>query len=133
MGLGGLHKWRRVASAFALAGIVLFTWLVPGHLVSQATAFARDAAPGAAHEMPCHEDMAMPAVTPDPNNPEPDAPQSKCPFCKGYAAFMNVLLGEPDTGAIDAERVTIAQLAMDDGAIEHIAKQTKNRGPPRLL
>jgi hypothetical protein len=34
---------------------------------------------------------------------------------------------------IDAERVRIAVASVDDDAIEHIAKHTNSRGPPRLL
>jgi hypothetical protein len=129
--LTDFHRARGFAAAFALLGVVLFTALVPGHLVSQATAFALDAESGSAAEMPCHEGMAMPATTPKPDRS--DTPQEKCPFCKGYAAFMSVLAIAPDAGVIAAERVRIASRMISEGAVEHIAKQTNNRGPPSIL
>jgi len=112
----------------ALLGVLLLTALVPGHVVSQATALTFGGDAESAAEMPCHDDTAMPDATGDPN--APDTPQKKCPFCKGYASFMNALAGSANAGTIDNERVRIASWTMEDGAVEHIAKRTKNRGPP---
>jgi hypothetical protein len=43
---------------------------------------------------------------------------------------MNALAGSANAGTIDNERVRIASWTMEDSAVEHIAKRTKNRGPP---
>ena len=131
MGLGDRHKTSLVGSILALASILLFTALVPGHLVSRATALLGTPDFGPVAEMACHNSSAMPVTLPDPDGS--GAPQEKCPFCKGYAAFMSALVGAPDACMIDAERVRIAVASVDDDAIEHIAKHTNNRGPPRLL
>jgi len=131
MVLGDFHRARGFASALALAGILLFTALVPGHVVSQATAFAgdRDSLPIA--EMSCHSGNAMPVDQPDPGGSS--TPQEECPFCEGYAAFMSVLAGAPDTCVIDAERLHVAVAEIDDGVAVQVAKHINNRGPPRLL
>lgn len=153
MGLGDLHRTNRLARAFtrnwafslaralALTGMVLFTALVPGHLVSQAAAFAghelighglvgKDV-PGPVVAMPCHDQTAMPGAAPDPDNPE--TPQEECPFCKGYATFMSALAGAPDAGILDADRAHAEPLAAGTDTIEQIATLTNNRGPPRFL
>lgn len=112
----------------ALLGVLLFTALVPGHVVSQAMALAFSGDAESAAEMPCHNDTAMPAATDDPN--APDTPQKKCPFCKGYASFMNALDGSAHAGTIDNERVRIVSWMMEGDAAGRIAKRIKNRGPP---
>ncbi|ODR98030.1 hypothetical protein AUC68_11030 [Methyloceanibacter methanicus] len=114
----------------ALLGVLLFTALVPGHVVSQATAFAFGD-DGLTFEMSCHRGAAMQDAGHRPDTP--DTPQKKCPFCKGYAAFMVALAAAPVTAMIDAERVRIATWAMNEGAVRQVAKHTKSRGPPTLL
>ena len=86
--------------------IVLFTALIPGHLVSQATALFGTPDFGPVAEMACHNSTALPAPLPDSDNSS--TPQEKSPFCKGYAAFLSALAGAPATGVIDAERIRIA-------------------------
>jgi hypothetical protein len=70
-----------VAWDWGISTKLLFTALVPGHVVSQATALAFGGDAESAAEMPCHDDMAIPDATGDPN--APDTPEKKCPFCKG--------------------------------------------------
>ena len=131
MGLRDRHKNRLVGSTLAFVSILLFTALIPGHLVSQATALLGTPDFGPVAEMACHNTAALPAPLPDPDNSS--TPLEKCPFCKGYAAFMSALVGAPDTGMIDAKHIHIAVASVDDDAVEHIAKHTKSRGPPRSL
>ncbi len=131
MGLGDRHKNRLVGSTLAFVSILLFTALVPGHLVSQATALLGTPDFGPVAEMACHNSTALHAPLPDPDNSS--TPQEKCPFCKGYAAFISALAGAPAASVIDAERIRIAFASIDDDVVEHIAKHTKNRDPPRSL
>ncbi len=131
MGLGDHHKTSLLGTILALASILLFTALVPGHFVSQATALVGGLDTGPIAEMSCHNKMATPAPAPDPDGS--GTPEEKCPFCKGYAAFMSFLADAPDAGVIDAERIRIAIASIDDDTVEHIAKHTKDRGPPRSL
>ena len=131
MELGDFHRLRGFASALALVGMLLFTALVPGHVVSQATAFVGDPDSIPFAEMSCHSGIALPVKQPDPDGS--GKPQEQCPFCEGYAAFMSVLAGAPDTGMIDADRIHIAVTKIDDGVVAQIAKHTNSRGPPHLL
>ena len=70
MGLGNLDTIRGLAGALALLGILLFTALVPGHIVSQATALAFGGDAESAAEMPCHDETAMPDATDEPKAPD---------------------------------------------------------------
>ncbi len=132
MGLGDFHRHRSLAGAFALVGVFLFTALIPGHVVSQATALALAGEPGAvALDMPCH---SGPAGSHDPAAPsEPSTPQKKCPFCKGYAAFMTALAGACDAGVLDAERATPRFAVADLGHVGGAPGRPHNRGPPLEL
>lgn len=138
---------RRFASKLALLGVLLYTAMVPGHVVSQATAFTGDHDSQPSVSMSCHEGMAaMPsASTPDAHHAHDaqasdtqesggsDAPKSHCPFCDGYAAFMVTLTAATADCAIDAERRHVVQWAAAERAHQQIARRTQNRGPPVLL
>lgn len=136
MGLGDFHRHRQLASAFALVGVLLYTALIPGHVVSQATARVLAGADGQAgialaFEPICHSGVAR---SPDPSKPSgPSTPQKKCPFCTGYAAFVTAIVGDCDAGAIDAELVSPSLVVFDDGLVESEAKRPHNRGPPLKL
>lgn len=129
MELGDFHRYRRLASAFALLGVLLYTALVPGHVISQATAFLLADEFGTALEMSCHEGMEVGSSAPG----EPSVPQKKCPFCKGYAPFMTALAGMSDAGTIDAERTTLQFVVADDQAVQRMSRHPHNRGPPLEL
>ena len=131
MGLGDFHRHRRFAAAFAFLGVLLYTALVPGHVLSQATAFSVADDLDAALEVRCHNGVSD---THTPANPgEPTAPQKKCPFCTGYAAFMTSLAGACDTGTLEAERTTALFAVHHDEAVQRIALRPQNRGPPLEL
>jgi hypothetical protein len=137
MELGDFHRHRRLASAFALVGVLLYSALIPGHVVSQATARALGSANGAlagaefAFEPICHGGIAR---TQDPSTrSEPSAPQKKCPFCKGYASFMTAIAGGCDAGVLDAERASPAVALFSDGLKESALRRPHNRGPPLEL
>jgi hypothetical protein len=57
MGLGDFHRYRHFVSALALVGVLLYTALIPGHGISQATAFLLADELDAALELSCHEGM----------------------------------------------------------------------------
>ena len=137
MGLGDFHRQRRFAAAFAFVGVLLYTALVPGHVLSQATAFsvtddllvADDL--GAALEMRCHNGVTK---THAPSTPDdPTAPQKKCPFCMGYAAFMTSLAGACDAGTLEAERTTALFSVFHEEALQRVGLEPQNRGPPLEL
>jgi len=128
MGLGDFHKQRRSASVIALAGVLLYTALVPGHVISQATALVAAGELEVVLEMSCHSGVAE---TRDPSAPsEPSVPEKKCPFCKGYAAFMTALAGACAAGILDAERASPNFASLDEGVAEQSVRRPHNRGPP---
>jgi hypothetical protein len=132
MGLGGFHRHRRLASALALVGVLLYTALIPGHVVSQATAWAlagTQAGSELAFEPICHS-----GGTQDPSGPgKPSTPQKKCPFCTGYASFVTADAAIFSAVIPDAERVSPSLVVFDEGLVESEAKRPNNRGPPLEL
>jgi hypothetical protein len=136
MGLGDFHRHRQLASAFALVGILIYSALIPGHVVSQATMHALAGADGqagvpAAFEPICHRGIAR---SQDPSKPgEPSAPHKKCPFCSGYASFVTADAATSSGVVLDAERVSPSLVVFDEGLVEREAKRPNNRGPPLEL
>lgn len=137
MGLGDFHKHRRLASAFALVGVLLYTALIPGHVLSEATAAILAGGDGAdvlldaAFKPICHSDVAG---SRDPSKPNaPADPHKKCPFCSGYASFVTAIVGDCDASAIDAEVFVPKPAVFDAQFAESDLKQPNNRGPPLEL
>ena len=129
MGLGDFHRHsRRLAGALALVGVLLYTALVPGHVVSQAAALAHGGEPGLSAEIMCHAGIGVPH---DPS--APDKPSKQCPFCKGYASFMTSLAGIGDADVLNAERALPSLIVYDEGRAEYAALRPQNRGPPITL
>lgn len=128
MGLGDFHRHRRLASAFAFVGVLLYAALIPGHMVSQATATIGIPA---AFDIDCHSGVE-PAQKPGAPS-EPYSPYKNCPFCTGYAAFMTALAGECDTAVLDAERIYPVFAAFNDGLAKRSILRPHNRGPPLEL
>jgi hypothetical protein len=130
MGSGALHRYRRLAALVALAGVALYTALVPGHVVSQATAALKDAGTyiqvSAAPD--CHADLGQ------ANDPgAPTAPKKKCPFCMGSAAFQVALVAAPDAGILNAALYQPVAIAADRGVVHAVLRVPQNRGPPLAL
>jgi hypothetical protein len=122
---------RRFASASAFCGIVLYSALIPGHIVSQAT-FGAARAGGAVEvasiaPVVCHSDL--PGRTPSPGSPA--APQKRCPFCAGYAAFAVASLALPGA-LIVAEKAAPAHVTLETPAVRGAQLVPHNRGPPHL-
>jgi hypothetical protein len=113
----------------ALAGVALYTALVPGHIVSQATAVASamsakvSGRAAAGHD--CHGDMASGAA---PNTPA--APKKKYPFCMGYAAFLTALVSGANVGILDAERASPVVFDANAELVYAILRLPQNRGAP---
>lgn len=128
MGTGALHRYRRLAALVALAGVALYTALVPGHVVSQSTAAITDAGTfiQASATPDCHGELANDPAAPD----GPTAPKKKCPFCKGSAAFQVALMAAPDAGILDAALYQPVAIAADRSVAHTVLRLPQNRGPP---
>lgn len=124
--MGGFRtgNWRRVAGAFGLLGVLVYSSLIPGHLVSQTLTVLVQAELGVVVPI-CHRGGAgSPAgkTTKD----------QSCPFCHGYASFMAAvpsiavaLLVPPRV----AERVAPVQ---DNFRVRRATLTPQSRGPPQL-
>lgn len=126
-------RFGRLPAILALAGVVIYTALVPGHVVSKASTFVGDASVSepaqAAHD--CHGDVAHTDGATLPA--KPSAPKNKCPFCTGYAAFLTALVTSAEAGILDAEYATPSGEHIET-AINLVAlKRPRNRGPPNEL
>ena len=128
MGLGDFHRHRRLASAFAFVGVLLYAALIPSHMVSQATATIGIPV---AFDIDCHGGFENRQDTGAPD--EPASPYENCPFCTGYAAFMTALVGECDAAVLDAERIYPAFAVFNEDLAKRTVVHPHNRGPPLEL
>jgi hypothetical protein len=123
-GKGAKYR-QRLAAALALCGVLTYSALIPGHLVSQLVNELVGSPVAAAAEPPCHE-------TGEKAPSEPKAANKHCPFCTGYAAFQ--LMGSsapasfplPGMVAGDVLVETDQSLPFRHGLIAY------SRGPPSL-
>jgi hypothetical protein len=128
MSLKGLHRRRRLAAAFALAGMAFYAVLLPWHTVSQATNALVGSGLGLTAELPCHNVSASPHGEPSKGS----APSNKthCPICSGFAALQLTLAG----AAIDAVTPPEAGSILRDWTLGDLASielpTPKSRGPP---
>jgi hypothetical protein len=138
MGLGGLHRHRRIPTAAALVGVLLYTALVTSHIVSQATFQPLTAQAGHSHfgqaaKPNCHEPTASTnkSKTSDPSGPA--SPQRTCPFCSGYA-ILHIAVAEGVAGTMLPVGVAPPQMRGFDQAYAGRTPRTpQNRGPPLQL
>jgi hypothetical protein len=134
MSLKGLYRCRRIAAASALVGILLYTVLIPLHMVSEATTALFGAELGDALNVICHGGSAFADHTSNGSVPAaPTVPQKHCPFCQGLAAFQ--------VGIVSANTLSITRVAVR-GPAPHLANEglpntslpaPQNRGPPTFL
>lgn len=122
------HEWRRIAGALALLGIVVYSALIPGHLVSQLRADLVQGKLGDAYGVMCQSGVAGKTAP----GSEDGKSQTDCPFCKNFASFNfaapapeAILLKRPGANSVVLpEEAAIATYR--DGQIP------LSRGPPTL-
>lgn len=132
MGNGGFHMMRACVGALALFGVLCYSALVPGHLVSQASALVSHDEAMLVVEMSCHSETAvLPSKNPDPS--EPAKPAKKCPFCKGYASFHTALLEIDHYDLVDVRQMRVLAALLNETPVSQFARSLNNRGPPILL
>lgn len=126
MGWGIPRIWRRATAALALCGLLAYSGLFPGHIVSQLVTglgehgFAVGAMDG------CHDEDGT--TKPQPTN----GAKKHCPFCTGYASFQFAAVGS-QTIVLPPKTVGADVLAIeDDMALAKSAIIPQSRGPPLL-
>lgn len=122
--MGGFRKevWRRVAGAFALVGVLVYSALIPGHLVSQTINAVLFAELGTV--VICHSG----------GDPASDQTRKKndCPFCHGYGSFQIAALGTSPTLVAPAHSARIFAPSPDESGPRLTASTPRSRGPPPL-
>jgi hypothetical protein len=128
----GTSYWVRCFGAFlALCGIVLYSVLIPGHIVSQAlSAMAagsgKDSRIAGFTPALCHGDVQKGAAAPG----TPVAPEKKCPFCTGYASFVVASVAPTGIAVLAVEKASPARVTFEAGIVWIALRAPQNRGPP---
>ncbi len=127
MGRGTPGLCRRFGAALALCGILVYSALIPGHVVSQLVSALIQAELGDAADVICHSDGAAPA--------KPNAPgqaEKHCPFCTGAASFQLATLASP--ALILPPRSLGGQVLAteDETTLRKSVLNPQSRGPPSL-
>jgi hypothetical protein len=128
----GTSYWVRCFAAFlALCGIVLYSVLIPGHIVSQAlSAMAagsgKDSRIAGFTPVLCHGDVQKGAAAPG----TPVTPEKKCPFCTGYASFVVASMAPASIVVLTVERASPARVTFEAVVLRLALRAPQNRGPP---
>lgn len=123
--MGGLRTtvWRRIAGALALAGVLLYTSLIPGHIVSQLVTALVDAELGTA--IICHSGEA-------PQQPNKSNADQGCPFCHGHASFQLAAFTAGATFVVPAQSAWVSHRVESDSLLTRAVPTPQSRGPPHL-
>jgi hypothetical protein len=118
--------WRRATAALALCGLLAYSGLFPGHIVSQlVTGFGEHGVVVGAIDG-CHDEGGT--AKPQPTN----GAKKHCPFCTGYASFQFAAVGSHTT-VLPPQVLGGDVLAIeDDMALSKSAFDPQSRGPPLL-
>ena len=126
MGWGIPGLLRRATAALALCGLLAYSGLFPGHIVSQLVTdlaehgFVVGAMDG------CHDEGGTTKQQPT------NGAKKHCPFCTGYASFQFAAAGW-HTFLLPPQAVGGDVLAIeDDTALRKSAVTPQSRGPPSL-
>lgn len=124
MGRGVPRFLRRATAALALCGVLAYSGLFPGHIVSQLVTDLGEHGFSVAAKLDCHDEGG-------PANQQPSNGAKKhCPFCSGDASFQVAAIGSP-TLVIPPQVVVGDVLAIeDDMALHKSAVPPQSRGPP---
>jgi len=108
----------------ALCGVVAYSGLFPGHIVSQFVTDLGEHGFGIAAMAGCHDEDGT--AKPQPTN----GAKRHCPFCTGYASFQFAAVGS-QTIVLPPQAVGGDVLAIvDDMALRKSAIAPQSRGPP---
>jgi hypothetical protein len=127
--MGYLARYRGIAGACALIGILFYSALIPLHVVSQATTALLDTMP--AGHLSCHEGPGRADQASNERAPKaPTSPQKQCPFCQGYAAFQFAIAPALTIGIVRVAVRTLAPQLISDWLVSASLRPPQSRGPP---
>jgi hypothetical protein len=110
----------------ALCGVVAYSGLFPGHIVSQLVTDLAERGFGHAAMAGCHDEEGT------ANQQPTNGAKKRCPFCTGYASFQLASVGSP-TIVLPPRNVGGDVLAIeDDMALAKSAVTPQSRGPPSI-
>jgi hypothetical protein len=125
MGRGVKRSIRGVTAILALLAVAYYSFLLPGHLVSQ---FASELL---AAEFGVSADAICSSSTDTAGSPNiPGAPKPNCPFCKGLAAFHAAITPAPQAALSTPDAGTVDFLTLRDDLAEPHHPSPRSRGPP---
>lgn len=122
------QEWRQIAGALALLGIVVYSALIPGHLISQLRADLVDAKLGDAYSVMCQSGV----VGSHSADREDGKSNTHCPFCKNFASFH---FAAPAPVAVILKRSGTRSVVLPEGtaiAVYRGGQIPLSRGPPTL-
>ena len=117
---------RKLGAALALWGILLYSALIPGHVVSQLIAALIQAKLGDATTMLCHSDESAPA------KPNTQDEAKHCPFCTGAAAFQLASFSPPSLIVPPSDLGSETLAVENEAALLKSILTPQSRGPPSL-
>jgi hypothetical protein len=125
MGRGVKRSIRGVTAMLALLAVAYYSFLLPGHLVSQFNAEVLAAEYGISAGAICSNSTRTAGVP-----KVPGAPAHSCPICKGLAAFHATIAPTPQA----ALPVPTEGAAIYGAPRDHLAEpyhlSPRSRGPP---
>jgi hypothetical protein len=126
MGRGVPQFLRQATAGFALCGLLAYSGLFPGHIVSQLVADLGEYGSVTGAAAGCHDEGG-------PAKQQPaNGAKKHCPFCAGYASFQLVAVGSPAT-LLPPKTAGGDVLAIEDDMALHKSVITpQSRGPPLL-
>jgi DUF2946 family protein len=134
MGPGGLYRYRRIAGACALIGVLFYAALIPVHIVSEVSTALLGAELGDALDVICHGSLAFADHTSNGSVPAaPTVPQKHCPFCQGLVAFQVAIASANTLSIIRIAVRAAAPDLTDEGLASTSLPAPQNRGPPAFL
>jgi len=130
---GASHLIRGAAAILALCGISLYSALISGHIVSQATSAVAAGAGKTGRvasiaSVLCHEGHNRKAPAPG----APTTPEKKCPFCTGYASFVTAGASPTSIAVLAVEGASPAAITLEADVFRRVLRAPQNRGPPYL-
>jgi len=118
---------RRVTTAFALGGVLAYSALIPGHIVSQLLTQLTHVELGVETAANSNGDHCDPD-----KSKRPGEPKKHCPFCAGHAAFQ-VYTAAAATFVPPQPAVASSRLAFnDERSLRKVALLPRSRDPPSL-